>query len=108
MKPPSPEEAPSTSIFSLFADDARSASLVMLSTGLCRVPSFKISLALVASFDVDRRSFESLFSSRYRSSLAGNECERGSAIASCARMARKVTRSNVMMVRASPACHVPT
>lgn len=64
MRPPRPELGPSTCTSSSSPPDSRPSSSVILSRGFCRIPSVKISSALVAHFDVDRRSFASLSSSK--------------------------------------------
>lgn len=90
MKPPFPEVAPFTSTGPL-ALDPSSMFLVIVSTGLCSKPVCNTSSALSLNLGVESRILASLFSRRYRSSLAGKECERGRAMASWARMAKNVT-----------------
>jgi hypothetical protein len=95
MIPPPPEQAASILISSSSGIGSCFTSWTMLSKGLFRGLSSRTSFALLARVDVKRRSFASLSSKTYRSSLAGNAGERGSAMASCARIARKVTSTRL-------------
>jgi hypothetical protein len=95
MQPPRPEGWASTATL-FFAVAPCSILSVMMSTGCCCSPAFRTSSAFFLKVGVERSSLASLFSRRYRSSLVGNKGERGSAIASRARMARNVTTTPLL------------